>query len=175
MKKILVIIVMVAVFLTTYSQDSIKQSNNVVLTIKRKVPYCGGVVPTYEMANRKETAAYDDFIIQYQQGCGDSLWFKEFNTDSSGMISCHLPVGKYCLKRAVKKIPFDDFYKMHKKEDDKWHTYRDSTCYYNWWKSCDFTFELNDEITSIETEVLLISRCYTGEDPCIIYKGPYPP
>lgn len=149
--------------------------DNVVLTIRRKIPYCGGAAPSFEQANKTEIEKYSDFIIQYQQGYGDSLWYKECKTDSLGMLRIYLPDGKYCLKRANKKISFDDFYKMHKKEDDAYNLYRDSTCYYNWWKSCNLEFELSEEVKTLELEVIINSRCYTGEDPCHNYIGPYPP
>lgn len=127
------------------------------------------------MEHRTEIEINNDFIIQYQQGSGDSLWLKDCNTDSLGIIHLNLSYGKYCLKRAEKKLSFDDFYKKHKKENDAYNIYRDSTCYYNWWKSCEYTFELNEEIDTITDEVIISSRCYTGEDPCHNYIGPYPP
>lgn len=148
---------------------------NIVLTIKRKVPYCGGAYPSPEQANKTVIEKNSDFIIQYQRGYGDSLWYKECETDTSGMIHLYLPDGKYCLKRADKKKSFDDFYKFHKKEDDAYNLYRDSTCYYNWWKSCSLEFELSAEAKTVEIEVVIPSRCYTGEDPCHNYIGPYPP
>jgi hypothetical protein len=175
MKNIILLLLLLASFLVTYAQESPNPGFNVVLTVKRQIPYCGGAAPSAEMEHKCETEIKSDFIIQYQQGYGNSTWLKKLKTDSLGIIRCNLPYGKYCLKRADMNMAFEDFYKMPKKEDDKYNVYRDRTCYYSWWKSCILTFELNKENKSVITEVLINSRCYVGEDPCHNYIGPRPP
>lgn len=155
-----------------YFDDSVF---NVILTIKIKIPYCGGAAPTREMLNRTASEKNAGFYLIYQNGCGDSLWKREFSTDSLGKIRLYLPAGKYCLKRTAKNIPFEEFYKFHKKENDNFNIYGTKECYYKWWKSCNYSFETANEHEIKEIEIILPSRCFTGENPCQEYIGPYPP
>ena len=155
--------------------SSVDTIYNVVFTIKRKVPYCGGAAPSPEMVKRTSPVINANFIINYQEGYGDSLWEREFITDSTGKVRLNLPDGKYCLKGDYKNLPFDDFYKMHKKVNDNFNLYGDTTCYYKWWKSCNYIFEVTGGTDVKEIEVILMSRCFTGENPCHRYIGPYPP
>jgi hypothetical protein len=149
---------------------------NVNITVRVHVPHCGGVAPSEEQMNLFAPEIHKHFVIVWAEDNADSnAMYSEVVTDSSGTIRVSLPVGKYCLIRKEKHVPFETFLKSNKGENDEYFEYNNVDCFYKWWKACTLSFEVADDSENIKLETTIYPNCFTGENPCKFYKGPYPP
>jgi hypothetical protein len=92
-------------------------------------------------------------------------------TDDNGVFSIDLEDGKYSIISEDKALTLDEFIKKRKIEG-QYYQYSDDACFETWRNTPEITIEL----THPTEEVVTIShRCYTGDNPCMKYTGPYPP
>ena len=136
-------------------------------------PYCGGAAPTKELADGfNEAMANEVFYIYEGERPSSITKMTKVTTDNEGRFKIDLPKGTYSVIRAAKALPLDEFMEL-KKIDDEFYTYNDDECFKTWRNTPDFTTQLKkghvDEIVTIN------AACFTGDNPCMQYTGPYPP
>lgn len=149
---------------------------NVNIAVKIHIPHCGGVAPSEEQMNMIVPEINKHFVIVWaEDNSNTEAMSTKVITDSSGVIRVNLPVGKYCLIRKEKHVPFKTFYKSNSGENDDYFEYNNEDCFYKWWKSCTLSFEVTDESEHLSLQTTIYPNCFTGENPCKFYKGPYPP
>lgn len=142
---------------------------NIQLKIQRHFPYCGGAAPTEDMLNNYSPVSGNFILIEKQTATRSTVISK------NGIIQLQLKPGQYSIRETFKDIPFDVFYAKHA-ITDRTHYQNDSEeCYKRWWKTNLFEFEITDTTTFLKYEKTLYSRCFTGNNPCLQYSGPYPP
>lgn len=134
-------------------------------------PYCKGIAPQSEEEYRVVTADKNEAYVIYNENDSTAVW--SFQTNDSGLATLRLPKGNYCIKRAAKYAPFEDFLAQFKGKDNAYVTYGNVSCYYNWWKKCEANVQLIQSSQRISVEVY--TACFTGIDPCKYYLGPLPP
>lgn len=95
----------------------------------------------------------------------------KLTTDAEGTFSIDLKDGTYSIISEDKALPIDEFI-AKKKVVDQFYTYSNDDCFETWRTTPDFTIELSK---SAEEVVTISERCFTGDNPCMKYTGPYPP
>ena len=154
----------------------IPESYNVKIIISHTNPYCGGAYPTEEvLANRTRVQANTSFILI-------NLESKEKTkvvTDATGTLYLDLPNGKYAIQELYKDCTLEEFKKQNPPPSGQY--YRDNPdpsgeCYKTWWESNLGQFEITKNTPDIQMYNWGTSdACFTGNNPCIYYNGPYPP
>lgn len=143
------------------------------LTFKRHTPYCGGAAPSVEQMNGFTVPmANDVFYIYEGERPSSTTKMTKVTTDSIGRFTIDLPPGTYSVIRGEKALPLDEFIAL-KKVEDSYYTYEDDVCFSTWRNTPDFTAELKSG--HINEVVTISARCFTGDNPCMQYTGPYPP
>lgn len=136
-------------------------------------PYCGGAAPTKEMADGfNEPMANQVFYIYEGERPSSVTKMTKVTTDETGRFKIDLPQGTYSVIRASKAMPLDEFIEMQKINGEH-YTYSDDQCFKTWRNTPDFTVEHNKG--HVDETVTLNAACFTGDNPCMQYNGPYPP
>jgi hypothetical protein len=145
-----------------------KEEHNVIVKITGHTPYCGGAAPTFDQMNNYYTYQSSLILIDLNDNT------KTIIKSSGDGYYLSLPMGKYAIKEAFKDVPFKSFVANH---EIKGMYYMEGTeeCYKNWWKSNLFEFEVTDKDSVIVLETTIGESCFTGNNPCVQYTGPYPP
>ena len=144
---------------------------NVQVKILRYIPYCGGAAPSEEMMNNYQPGINDFVLIN-----NSTKEKSTFRTDSLGMYQLNLDNGEYIIREIFKDLTYEEFYA--KNSITKGQYYKNTTdtdCYRKWWEQNLFEFEITDTTTIIQLTSTLKSACFTGNNPCIMYNGPWPP
>ena len=149
-----------------------KGKYTLTVTFQSHRPYCGGAAPTKEQeAGFTDPIANEVFYIYKDDRPASAVNMVKVTTDAEGKFSIDLENGLYSVIRADKALPLDEFIAKKKIIDD-FYSYSADSCFETWRNTPDFTIEL----TNAADEVVTISeRCFTGDNPCMKYTGPYPP
>ena len=143
---------------------------NVQITIRQHIPYCGGAAPTDEMLNRSILVSSNFVMVNLTTGDKSII-----STSTTGMVQLNLPLGKYIIKETFKDVPFEDFFQKNM-ITGKGNTLPGSEeCYRKWWERNLLEFEITPNTEKHLLIASLYTRCFTGNNPCEIYTGPYPP
>ena len=149
------------------------ESFNVVFEIWHYSPYCGGAQPHPEtLASLNHLMSNTTYILI------DKKRGKQTNvkTDSLGKLSLRIPKGKYAIRETYKDISFEAFYELYYVEPNEYYVADgDKDCYKKWWASSLHDFEVSNTNTLLEQKIETSSSCFSGRNPCVIYRGPYPP
>jgi len=152
----------------TISNPAINDYNNVTISIKKYIPYCGGAAPTWEMENNYQVIQGEFILINQNL---DSQ--KVVKSDSLGTIYLKLNAGKYSIREEYKNVSFIDFYNNNQ-SNGMYITNQGEECYKKWWKRNLLNFEVvKDSVLVLNTEIG--SSCYIGINPCLRYNGPQRP
>jgi hypothetical protein len=146
----------------------IEGSYNVHITITEPVPYCGGAAPTEEMLNRTNPVSGNFVLVHVETG------EKTIVTSESGILRLQLNVGNYILKETFKDVSFEQFMNDIPQSG---RSIKPGTedCYKKWWSTNLSEFEILPDSPRLYLQCSLYRACYTGNNPCDIYTGPYPP
>ena len=149
-----------------------KGKQTLSLTFQSQKPYCGGARPTKEEENGFTNPLANQVFYIYKDERPSSVTnMIKVTTDAEGAFSIDLKNGIYSVISADKALPIDEFI-TKKKIIDQFYTYSDDSCFKTWRTTPDFTIDL----TQATNEVVTISeKCFTGDNPCMQYTGPYPP
>lgn len=141
---------------------------NTVITVFKKIPYCGGARPTDDMLNRKKPIM-DAFVLIDEKGNAQTV-----KTNEMGVLKLVLLKGKYQLKETAKNVPFSTYFLSQKTVLSTNTKMGSEACYKEWWAKNLVDFEITDTTTIFKTDCYLFSHCYTN-NPCDTYTGPIRP
>lgn len=151
--------------------DSTSQPYNISIELDHHYPYCGGAYPDEsEMYNYQILANATFHLYNIETGEKSNV-----KTDSTGTLKLNLPPGKYGLREMYKDCTFSEFCARYQTTAGDYYERADSSCYENWWKSNFIEFTVTSP-TFLQTFSYTFSdHCFTGNNPCISYMGPWPP
>ena len=152
--------------------EALPADYNVYITLFNYHPYCGGMAPTQEMLDN-QTSPYSNttfIFIDHQSGEEERM-----NTDENGMFKFQLPPGEYSIRETFKDTTFDAFYAQNVAPNSEYYSSGDVECYEHWWASNLVDFTITKEDSVYEYSATRYARCFTGNNPCSTYNGPYPP
>lgn len=162
------------------SQDNIQEEkkivslptipeHNVQIIIRQYIPYCGGAYPSDDQLNK--SAPYSGGLILINLSDSSKV---DVNPEQ-GIVYLNLSKGNYAIKEKYKDVPFHEFYASVNHVNGNYIIQGDNECYKKWWESnlLEFEVKIGQEIQVLNGSVS--SSCYTGNNPCIYYNGPYPP
>ena len=142
------------------------------VTFQSHTPYCGGAAPTNEqLAGFTSPLANEVYYIYKDERPASVTNMIRVTTDEKGKFAIDLKSGTYSVICADKALPIAEFI-TKKKTIDQFYTYSDDSCFKAWRTTPDFTIDL---ATSTEELVTISEECFTGDNPCMQYTGPYPP
>jgi len=144
-------------------------SYNVQFTITRPIPYCGGAAPTEDMLNRSAPVTEDFILINVQTNKKTTV-----RTDENGVVRLALPDGKYILKEKFKDVSFEKFWRNTSVGGQNINVGSED-CYKKWWATNLSEFEILPKTPTLRLQLSLYKTCYTGNNPCDVFTGPYPP
>lgn len=144
---------------------------NVSIYFTHYYPNCGGAAPDESQMNNFQPLCNTPFLLMNLITNTDTL----VKTDSTGRLNLNLAPGKYGIKELYKDIPFDEFYQKYNIGADMYTQNMGKECYQDWWSRLMLEFVITDETTTIQLEASTSDACFTGNNPCLIYTGPYPP
>ncbi len=142
--------------------------HNVEVQVMQHFPYCGGAAPTEEMMNQYSPASGNYILVNKVDSSKTTVI-----ADSTGTIYLFLENGEYAIRQMFKDMSFEAFYAKNNDNGNSF-TSRGIDCYRKWWEKNLLDFTVNDT-TEVKTKITFGSACFTGNNPCLIYNGPYPP
>ena len=146
-----------------------KSPFNLQLSIQKHHPYCGGAAPTEDMINNYTLVSGYFILINKQTGTKSKVM------SNNGIIELNLEIGHYSIQETFKNISFNEFYKKYKSKDKMYRQNGSEDCFKKWWSTNLFEFDITDTTVFIKDETTIYDRCFTGNNPCVQYTGPYPP
>lgn len=142
------------------------------VTFQTHRPYCGGAAPSKEQANGFTNPIANEVFYIYKGERPKSVTkMVKVTSDAEGKFSIDLEDGVYSIIREDKTLPLDKFIKK-KKIEGVHYTYSTDDCFETWRTTPDFTIDLTHPTEEVVT---IKERCFTGDNPCMKYTGPYPP
>lgn len=155
---------------TIHSENTVQKEDNYNVTIKIQQyhPYCGGAAPGPDQLNNYSNYGGELILTNIISGEKSSLFSK------NGVYQTYLDKGTYTIKEKYKDVSFEEFVKNNSR-DGEYYTGGTEECYKMWWESNLFNFKVTSVDTLINLETSIGSSCFTGNNPCIQYTGPYPP
>lgn len=142
------------------------------VTMQKHRPYCGGAAPNKDQVNGfTEPLAEAVFYIYKDERPKSIKDMVRVTTDEKGIFSIDLKDGTYSIISEDKALSLDEFIKK-KKVEGQYYQYSDNACFETWRNTPEITIELSNPS---EEAVTISHRCYTGDNPCMKYTGPYPP
>ncbi|MCH2236135.1 MAG: hypothetical protein MK078_18025 [Crocinitomicaceae bacterium] len=162
-----------------YSTDSIAEmaptiaaDHNVLITLSNYHPYCGGMAPTPEMLENQTSPYSNTVFIFIDKNKGTE---ERIKTDENGMYKLILPAGEYAIRETFKDTTFEAFYEQNLMPNSEFYSSGDKNCYKDWWEANLLEFEVTQTDTVYQFFATRYARCFTGNNPCASYDGPYPP
>ena len=149
-----------------------KGKHTLSVTFQSHRPYCGGARPTEEqMGGITNALANEVFYIYKDERPSSVTKMIKVTTDAEGKFSIDLKNGTYSVISADKALPIDEFI-AKKTIVDQFYTYSNDKCFESWRMTPDFTIDLSQAAVEVVT---IPEKCFTGDNPCMQYTGPYPP
>lgn len=155
--------------------DSIKiiQVNaNVKITMTYFSPYCGGAAPSQDILDSRSQLMRNQSYNLINLANNEKT---KVTTDSLGILNLELDSGNYAIQQLYKDCSFQDFMKQVNKVDGMYYHDMGEECYKNWWKSYMGEFTVTNKETIQHLNMGEGDSCFTGNNPCLSYSGPYPP
>lgn len=144
---------------------------NVSIMFEHHYPYCGGAYPTDEQMNNYQVIRNSNFILVNIETGEQQI----VRTDSTGTLDLSLPPGEYGIKEMFKNCTFAEFLKNNPMSQRTDVQLMGEDCYKNWWASYMGEFTVTSPNLIIRDTYSTHDACFTGNNPCIVYLGPYPP
>jgi len=142
------------------------------VTFQSHRPYCGGAAPTKEQENGfTEPIANQVFYLYKGERPQSVTNMVKVTTNDQGKFSIDLEEGTYSIIHGDKALQLNEFIKK-KKIDGSHYEYSDDSCFEKWRTTPDFTINLAQ---AADETVVISESCFTGNNPCMQYTGPYPP
>jgi len=160
----------IVAFLLLGLNTSRAQDYNVKIEIRHSVPYCGGAAPSYEDLNQSYLVSGNFYLVNLITNQKTLI-----TSNSKGIIALDLNIGKYGILEAFKNVSFHEFKKNNESNNGDYYQTGNDDCYKKWWKANLIEFEVTDNTKTQELKAATYSRCFTGNNPCDMYNGPYPP
>ena len=149
-----------------------KGKQTLTVTFESHRPYCGGAAPTEEQSAGFTNAIVNQVFYIYKDERPESVTkMVRVKTDEKGTFSIDLEDGTYSIISEDKALSIEEFIKK-KKIEDQFYSYSDDACFETWRTTPDFTIELSHPTEEVVT---VQEKCFTGDNPCMKYTGPYPP
>lgn len=140
--------------------------------------YCGGARPSDEMlleiTSPKPLANVTYHVRKGILNDVNEKVLLSFTTDSEGKFRFQLPAGDYVIigSNRLDSVYVKSVFKKFEKETDSYSA-ADRNCLNKWLSESLFQFKIeSDKIENINWDIH--QACFTS-DPCVHYKGPYPP
>lgn len=144
-----------------------------VVTFQKHRPYCGGMRPSDTMADGiTEVMSNTVFYIYEGERPASITNMTKVTTNEEGQLKIDLKKGVYSVIQADKALPLDEFI-AKKKIEGPFYKYSSDDCFDTWRKTPDFVGEIGR--LGIRETVTINEKCFTGDNPCMQYDGPYPP
>jgi hypothetical protein len=152
-------------------ENTAKFKAEIVLNSVR--PHCGGALLSLEDSQGRLIPIMntDYFLIQSFDSIPDFSKYQTIKTNELGTIKVDLSEGIYHLFHKDKSLNIDAWLKLKQRQGENYKNAPES-CFLDWKKRPDFIFEIKSDSTISLSER---HRCFTGNNPCIEYYGPYPP
>lgn len=165
------IIVTDSVNIVSFKDSTNERIYPVQIFMQHYIPYCGGAAPNWDQMNNYNPMANTNYhLIDLETGKKSKVL-----TDENGYLKLRLPTGKYGIQELFKDCTFGEFQEKFKIEQTDFILPKDSECYKNWWQSNLGEFEVISQSETQSSSMTESESCFTGNNPCIIYIGPYPP
>lgn len=146
---------------------------NISIYFTHFTPYCGGAAPDPGRIAQQTRAQSNTYFLLINLNTGEKSKVK---TNDMGFLYLNLPQGKYAIREMYKDVSFEEFREQYYQPPSDYHQESpDEECYRKWWQSNlgEFTILAGDEVQ--ELKMGTSESCFTGNNPCISYTGPYPP
>lgn len=158
--------------ITDNAENLWKGKHTLSVTFNMHRPYCGGAAPSPEQEmGFTEPIANQVYYIYKDERPKSVTKMVKVTTDEQGKFSIDLEEGVYSIIHGDKGLPLDEFIEK-KKIIASYYNYSDNDCFEKWRTTPDFTINL---VKTTDETVVISSRCFTGDNPCMDYIGPYPP
>lgn len=158
--------------LNVITENTLIDTCNVSIKFMHYYPYCGGAYPDESEMNNYVILTNTTFNLINL----DDKSKIQVKTDSLGYLKILLPLGRYGIQELYKDCTFDEFYARYKSTTtDQYTEEQGIVCYRSWWSSMLVEFEITDSTPVFVWEATTFSACFTGDNPCMTYFGPYPP
>lgn len=144
-----------------------------VVTFQVHRPYCGGMRPPDDLADgTTELLANTVFYVYEGERPSSITKMIKVTTNSEGELKIDLKKGVYSVIQADKTLPLDEFI-AKKKVISELYKYNSDECFETWRTTPDFVGEIGK--LGVKETVTINEKCFTGDNPCMQYDGPYPP
>jgi len=144
--------------------------HNVQILIRQQIPYCGGAYPSDDQLNNSVVYSGEIVLINHKDASRTVI-----SSIQNGGYYLNLEPGSYSIQEGYKNVTFDQFRMANTKVHSQYIIPGDDECYRNWWKSTLRDFVVTDSEGVLIINCSISSSCYTGNNPCDYYNGPYPP
>ena len=152
--------------------DFEKEKSNVNISVYQHIPYCGGAYPDEDQLNNSHPMTNTDFVLINLKDSSKTI----VKTNASGTLELNLPSGNYAIQETFKNCSFEEFQlKNPVIKTGDYFQIGDEECYKTWWSSYLGTFTVVSHENGKSLIFTLYSACFTGNNPCLYYNGPYPP
>jgi len=151
--------------------DSAGIEANVEVNVTHYYPYCGGAYPDESDLNNYSILSNTSFMLY----CLDSNEKIIVKSNANGTIKLNLKPGKYALREMYKECTYEEFAEKYKPKNIGNDYEEDPLCYKRWWASYFLEFTVESPEVKKVYDYSFYDACFTGNNPCISYFGPYPP
>jgi len=136
-------------------------------------PYCGGARPSPDVAaGYYESMKYEKFKLMSGTELSSAKEVQEVELNVAGNVTLQLEPGSYLLIQSDKLLSTDEFMKLNGPVVEQHYEIKERGCFEKWQQTVDLNFTV---VADTIIEMRKHARCFTGINPCIQYKGPYPP
>lgn len=154
------------------AENAWKGKHKLDVTLSSHRPYCGGAAPDPEQEQGSTTPLSGQVFYLYEGERPASVsQMVKIRTDLEGHFSIDLKTGVYSVISEDKTLSLEEFIAKHK-IIDQFYSYAPDSCFEEWRNRPNLVVDLS----SNESRNLTIEEdCFTGNNPCMLYTGPYPP
>ena len=146
---------------------------NIKITITHFSPYCGGAAPDQHTLDNRSSLQRNTPFLLLNLISGEKSKVK---TDTAGVLYLNLPKGNFAIRETFKDCTFEEFQTQNPPREGLYYmSSPDTNCYRNWWAGNLGEIEITNTDSLQEHHWGTSTRCFTGNNPCIYYKGPMPP
>ncbi len=141
--------------------------------------YCGGAAPPQdlldELSKPKPIKGYSMYIRKTSNDFKNPILHKIF-TDSNGMFKIKLPIGSYSVVDGSKKDSqtYNDYLTKYKHASESFGPL-DETCYLKYFSTPDFVIKVEKSKKTISLAHNYHRSCSWSRNPCMEFRGQYPP
>jgi len=147
--------------------------HNIEIAVSHYTPYCGGAAPSQEIIAQQHQISRNASFILLNLETMEKTYVQ---TNDKGILYLNLPKGRYALRELSKDCSYAEFVEKNPPQSGNYLVPSpDSDCYKTWWLSNLGEFEISNPAALQVFAWGTGARCFTGNNPCVEYIGPYPP